>query len=281
MSDDATHRGTPGDDKGPRRRRRPWYFWPIAGVAFAFTAFLFFGLGAAAGTVPNTTSPPRQAEGGSPAPDPSAPDRDDVERQRDRAVDEAEQCAEDLLAATAAAKNALDDLEEREAAVSEEEDRLDELSAALKERDDDMAASEQAQDDRLKELDATRAELQAREDELAAAQREHDDRTKELAAARTELEERAKAVSEAEEEIRGATPTPTSPPEAAPTSEPAPAPAPAAPPPPPPPPAPAPDVDVYYENCAAARAAGAAPVYVGEPGYGPHLDRDRDGVGCE
>ena len=37
----------------------------------------------------------------------------------------------------------------------------------------------------------------------------------------------------------------------------------------------------YYRNCTAARAAGAAPVRVGDPGYGPHLDRDRDGVGCE
>ncbi len=39
--------------------------------------------------------------------------------------------------------------------------------------------------------------------------------------------------------------------------------------------------DVYYENCDEARAAGAAPVYVGEPGYGPHLDANHDGVGCE
>lgn len=36
-----------------------------------------------------------------------------------------------------------------------------------------------------------------------------------------------------------------------------------------------------YRNCTAARAAGAAPVYIGEPGYGPHLDRDGDGIGCE
>ena len=36
-----------------------------------------------------------------------------------------------------------------------------------------------------------------------------------------------------------------------------------------------------YRNCAEARAAGAAPVRRGEPGYGPHLDRDNDGVGCE
>ncbi|MEU2068635.1 excalibur calcium-binding domain-containing protein [Streptomyces anulatus] len=37
----------------------------------------------------------------------------------------------------------------------------------------------------------------------------------------------------------------------------------------------------YYENCDAARAAGAAPVEEGDPGYAPHLDRDGDGVGCE
>ena len=43
----------------------------------------------------------------------------------------------------------------------------------------------------------------------------------------------------------------------------------------------APVEQVYYPNCAAARAAGAAPVYSGEPGYGTHLDRDRDGIGCE
>lgn len=42
-----------------------------------------------------------------------------------------------------------------------------------------------------------------------------------------------------------------------------------------------PDDNVYYRNCSAARAAGAAPVRAGDPGYAPHLDRDRDGVGCE
>jgi hypothetical protein len=36
-----------------------------------------------------------------------------------------------------------------------------------------------------------------------------------------------------------------------------------------------------FPNCAAARAAGAAPIRRGEPGYGAHLDRDRDGVACE
>ena len=36
-----------------------------------------------------------------------------------------------------------------------------------------------------------------------------------------------------------------------------------------------------YPNCCAAWTAGDAPVYAGSPGYGPHLDRDHDGIGCE
>lgn len=36
-----------------------------------------------------------------------------------------------------------------------------------------------------------------------------------------------------------------------------------------------------YANCSAARAAGAAPVRRGDPGYGSHLDRDNNGIGCE
>ena len=36
-----------------------------------------------------------------------------------------------------------------------------------------------------------------------------------------------------------------------------------------------------YRNCAAARAAGAAPIRRGEPGYAKHLDRDNDGIACE
>ena len=38
---------------------------------------------------------------------------------------------------------------------------------------------------------------------------------------------------------------------------------------------------IHYPNCMAARAAGAAPVRRGQPGYSAHLDRDGDGVGCE
>ena len=37
----------------------------------------------------------------------------------------------------------------------------------------------------------------------------------------------------------------------------------------------------FYKNCSEARAAGAAPIYRGEPGYREKLDRDNDGVACE
>lgn len=50
----------------------------------------------------------------------------------------------------------------------------------------------------------------------------------------------------------------------------APAPAPAAPP-----------QSAHYGSCDAARAAGAAPLYAGDPGYRRGLDRDGDGIACE
>ncbi|MBE8518073.1 excalibur calcium-binding domain-containing protein [Amycolatopsis sp. H6(2020)] len=76
-------------------------------------------------------------------------------------------------------------------------------------------------------------------------------------------------------------PVPTSAP--APVATPKPAPATKA----APPPAPvetteeAPARSAYYANCSAAKAAGAAPLYRGEPGYRSGLDRDGDGVACE
>lgn len=41
------------------------------------------------------------------------------------------------------------------------------------------------------------------------------------------------------------------------------------------------DIGGAFRNCTEARAAGAAPVKLGDPGYGTHLDRDGDGIGCE
>jgi len=39
--------------------------------------------------------------------------------------------------------------------------------------------------------------------------------------------------------------------------------------------------DLYYENCAAVRAAGAAPIRPGDLGWRGAFDRNDDGVGCE
>jgi hypothetical protein len=38
---------------------------------------------------------------------------------------------------------------------------------------------------------------------------------------------------------------------------------------------------VYYENCDAVRAAGAAPLYADQPGYRAGLDGNSDGVACQ
>jgi hypothetical protein len=58
--------------------------------------------------------------------------------------------------------------------------------------------------------------------------------------------------------------------------------------PPPPPALPPPagslvpdSASAYYPNCKAAKAAGAAPLHIGEPGYRSGLDGDGDGVACE
>ncbi|MGO2539970.1 MAG: GmrSD restriction endonuclease domain-containing protein [Specibacter sp.] len=43
----------------------------------------------------------------------------------------------------------------------------------------------------------------------------------------------------------------------------------------------APAPDAYYQNCSAVRAAGAAPILAGQPGFQSKFDGDGDGVGCE
>ena len=49
----------------------------------------------------------------------------------------------------------------------------------------------------------------------------------------------------------------------------------------PPPTSPPATSGVYYANCDEARAAGAAPIRRGEPGYRSALDRDDDGIACD
>jgi hypothetical protein len=44
---------------------------------------------------------------------------------------------------------------------------------------------------------------------------------------------------------------------------------------------PVPKSTVSYGSCDEVRAAGAAPIYKGEPGYSTKLDRDKDGIACD
>lgn len=54
-----------------------------------------------------------------------------------------------------------------------------------------------------------------------------------------------------------------------------------------PPPAPDPDPvlpaqdSTYYSNCREVWQQHGGPIQAGDPGYGSHLDRDGDGIGCE
>jgi hypothetical protein len=41
------------------------------------------------------------------------------------------------------------------------------------------------------------------------------------------------------------------------------------------------EASLYFPNCSAARAAGAAPIYAGDPGYREEMDGDLDGIACE
>ncbi|HEY9349934.1 MAG TPA: excalibur calcium-binding domain-containing protein [Acidothermales bacterium] len=88
-------------------------------------------------------------------------------------------------------------------------------------------------------------------------------REAELQQRSTQLDQREQAIGAREAEVQNA------PVEEAPRAEAAPE------------PTDPPATSAYYDNCDAARAAGAAPMSVGDPGYRSGLDRDGDGIACE
>lgn len=123
----------------------------------------------------------------------------------------------------------------------------------------------------VKSLEKVAAEKEAAEkaaaekaaaEAAAAAKAAADQAAADQAAAKLAAEQAAAAAAQAAKSA----PAPAAPAPAPRAVAPAPAPAPAAAP---------------FANCTAAKAAGAAPVYAGTPGYGVHLDRDRDGIGCD
>jgi len=104
---------------------------------------------------------------------------------------------------------------------------------------------------------------------VVAAEKEAPAPAKESAKVTTPLPEKKPAVEKAPVV---ATPEPKPEPKPVPAPEPEPEPEPVE----------EPEVEyTFYENCSAVRAAGADPIYEGDPGYSRKLDRDGDGVGCE
>jgi hypothetical protein len=129
------------------------------------------------------------------------------------------------------------------------------------------------------ELTSTQQEADVLEDEVADAEarirRATEDGEARLAARTAELDGRSAQLDQREKDLvaREAAAAAALAPQ--PVTRPAPpAAVPAA-------PAPPAAVSTNFKNCDAVRAAGAAPVRRGDPGYGSHLDRDGDGVGCE
>ncbi|GAA1422826.1 excalibur calcium-binding domain-containing protein [Agrococcus citreus] len=110
------------------------------------------------------------------------------------------------------------------------------------------------------EVETLQASLEDERAAVVTMQQERDD----ALAAVAELQSRIASL-EADAAAVPARPAPVAQPQ--PAAQPAPAAAPAA--------------AAHYANCAAARAAGAAPLRAGSPGYRSGLDRDGDGVACE
>lgn len=172
-----------------------------------------------------------------------------------------------------------DELVETQAQLTSTSSELESQSALLVTAQDALTTSEE----RVAELELAETENAAAvvaTTELAAAQvtrtGELDTREAELVARETAVTDRETVVTGREESVtvrEAAAPAPATQNYSAPVpfaGVPAPAPA-----------EPAAPTNTYYKNCSAVRAAGADPIRRGEPGYGSHLDRDGDGVGCE
>ncbi|GAB3662134.1 excalibur calcium-binding domain-containing protein [Glycomyces tarimensis] len=151
------------------------------------------------------------------------------------------------------AQSSLDELESAntaaEASASVQRDRIEELEDQVAEQ----GAIITDQDSVIAETDGRETELDQRESGLDSREEGLDERSAELDAREEALDSREAALDAQEQEATGS---------GSGSEE-------------------SGGDSTYYENCDAARADGAAPVRTGDPGYGSHLDRDGDGVGCE
>lgn len=151
--------------------------------------------------------------------------------------------------------------------VQTERARVEEDKAALLTAQEDLATAQATMTEREGAVGTKEAELVTRESAAAAAETDLQSRLtvvegRESAVATAEADLQARSAAAGRSGTSSSTPKATTPD------------------------APAGIVgggggSVSYANCDAVRAAGKAPIRVGEPGYSKKLDRDGDGVGCE
>lgn len=133
-----------------------------------------------------------------------------------------------------------------------EEAAEQEAQAAAEEYEKEIAAAEERAETAETELQDYKDEAKAKAEAEAKA-KEEEQAEQEAAAAKVEEEEQER---QRQQEAAQNTPAPAPAPQTNQNEDP----------------------NFQYENCDAARAA---PVHRGDYGFGPHLDRDNDGIGCE
>lgn len=151
--------------------------------------------------------------------------------------------------------------------MAEAEQEQAEVRTLLAEAEEEQAAQVEDLDEREDILDARETEVDEREaavaevEDVAAAQAQLATDQSTLAAAQQALDARSAELDQREAAINAMAAAAQVPATSVPASS--------------------GGGSAYYANCDAARAAGAAPVLRGEPGYRSGLDRDDDGIGCE
>ncbi|EYT54882.1 hypothetical protein H490_0108410 [Leucobacter sp. UCD-THU] len=154
-------------------------------------------------------------------------------------------------AGAAGAQGELEELRASEAALTAEVEQADSEAKKL--------------ESQLRKASAALTSVEKREAALKATALQHAEKMKVLGDEKTALVDQNAQLAARVAELESAVSAAQAPPPPAPLAEVPPAPA----------------ATAYYANCTEVRAAGAAPLYSGSPGYSRKLDRDGDGVACE
>lgn len=170
---------------------------------------------------------------------------DEDEPSMDPAAD-----VESLREEVAEVESERDELEDELAEVEDERDRLEEELAELEDERESREAQAAEDSERVEQLEERVAGLEQQVSQL-------EDERETLQARNSQ---RAQRIEQLEAELASAQ-----------QSQPAPQPQQEQP----------SQAGAHYDNCSEARAAGAAPLRRGEPGYRDALDGDNDGVACE